>query len=505
MTNFIMEALLRLKNAVRDVTRNEITDENFIEKEIRKWKGSIERADMITGEKYYIGLHDILGRKRTAIGDKGELTEIDNLPNNRIVDNQYKKMVDQKVNYLVGKPLTISVLNDTYNKLLIDIYNKKFQKIFRNVGEDSYNCGKGWLYVYYNEQGELSFKRIKPYEFIASFKDDDHTILDYGIRVYDVIELRGSDERYKEKVEVYTDAGIDYFDLTNNGKLVPCEPFHTNYFVSSDKVELNWSKIPIICFKYNSKEIPLIKHVKSLQDGINLIESNFQNNMEEDARNTIMVLVNYDGEKLGEFRRNLATYGAVKVKNTPNYPNGDVKTLQVAVDSENYKAILQIFKKALIENAMGYDAKDDRMGSNPNQMNIQSMYNDIDMDANGTETEYQQALEQLNWFVNCHLKNIGKGDFFNENVDFIFNRDTLINETEVIDNCVKLEGMLSKKTIISQIPWVNDVDKELELIEDEREEEDPFMGDNDELLATESGRFRKPDIQPKQKELQENR
>ena len=30
---------------------------------------------------------------------------------------------------------------------------------------------------------------------------------------------------------------------------------------------------------------------------------------------------------------------------------------------------------------MGYDAKDERMGGNPNQMNIQSMYADIDLSA----------------------------------------------------------------------------------------------------------------------------
>lgn len=30
---------------------------------------------------------------------------------------------------------------------------------------------------------------------------------------------------------------------------------------------------------------------------------------------------------------------------------------------------------------MGFDAKDDRLSGNPNQMNIQSMYSDIDTDA----------------------------------------------------------------------------------------------------------------------------
>ena len=490
--DLLYDTLRKVKNAIIDVTHADVNDEAYIIKQINKWKTSKDRNDMIVGEKYYIGLHDILNRKRTAIGENGELEEIENLPNHRIVDNQYKKMVDQKVNYLIGKPITIQTQDDNYNHILSKIYNRKFLKVFRNIGEDSYNCGIGFMYVYIDEHGEFSVKRFRPYEFIPCWKDDDHTILEYGIRIYNVIEQGANKDTLKERVEVYSANGVDYFEL-KNGMLYSIEPKHTDYIKIND-VGYNWSQIPIIAFKYNSKEIPLIKYVKSLQDGINLIESNFQNNMEEDARNTILVLVNYDGEKLGEFRRNLATYGAVKVKNTKDYPSGDVKTLQVEVNAENYKAILNLFKVALIENAMGYDAKNDKLGSNPNQMNIQSMYNDIDMDANGTETEYQMALEQLNWFVNCHIYNTGLGDYFDEKVDFIFNRDTLINETEVISNCIKLEGLLSKKTIIAQIPWVTDVNQELELLEEERGEDNPFGEIEDELLDEESGNTRKANI-----------
>lgn len=36
---------------------------------------------------------------------------------------------------------------------------------------------------------------------------------------------------------------------------------------------------------------------------------------------------------------------------------------------------------AVIENGMGYDAKDDKLSGNPNQLNIKSMYSDIDIDS----------------------------------------------------------------------------------------------------------------------------
>lgn len=474
MFNFIVNAATKFSNILKQNATTRITDTQFIEQEIRRFKFSKRRKEMLDGERYYIGQHDILLRKRTMIGENGDLEEVTNLPNNRIVDNQYKKMVDQKNNYLLGQPLSIRCDNYEYSKVLKKILNKKFLRLMKNVGEDSLNDGIGWLFAYYDEHGEFTFKRFKPYEIIPGWADADHTRLDYAIRIYEVIAYEGKTEKVIEKVEVYDDTGINYFELSGGGLLKPCEPYHKDYFtiIDADNIEqgYNWSRIPLIPFKYNSKEIPLINMVKSLQDGLNLIESNFQNQMEEDPRNTILVLVNYDGQKLGEFRKNLSQYGAVKVK-TIDGAAGDLKTLQVEVNSENYKVILEIFKKAIIENAMGYDAKDDRLAGNPNQMNIQSMYSDIDLDANGTETEYQASFEELLWFINVHLFNTGQGDFEGEDVDVIFNRDILINESEVIDDCVKSVGLLSDETVVSNHPWIDDPLSELDRIEKQKEKE----------------------------------
>lgn len=472
MFDFLLSEAARLAQVVT-LGKDRITDEQYIVSEINHFKTSQRRKEMLDGEKYYAGKHDILSRRRTVIGETGELIEVENLPNNRIVDNQYKKMVDQKTNYLLGQPFSLQSDNDAYAKALKQVFNKKFQRLMKAIGEDSLNCGIAWLFPYYNEQGELSFRRIRPFEVIPGWHDSEHTVLDYAIRIYEVIVYEGKTEKVVEKVEVYDDRGISYFELTSGGSLTPCEPYFQNYFTVTDaegsEVGYNWTKIPLIPFKYNSKEIPLIKMVKTLQDGLNIIESNFQNNMEEDTRNTILVLVNYDGENLGEFRKNLATYGAVKIK-TVDGAAGDLRTLQVEVNSDNYKAILEIFKKAIIENAMGYDAKDDRLKGSPNQMNILSMYSDIDLDANNMETEFQASMEELLWFIDAHLANTGQGDFEGENVDIIFNRDILLSESEAIDNVAKSVGILSEETVVSMHPWVDDPQAELDRIHQEKEE-----------------------------------
>lgn len=474
MFNFITWWKEKFGKLVNISVSDKLTDEQFIVKEIRRFKISKRRTDMMNGERYFEGKHDILSRQRTVIGKNGDLEIVKNLPNNRIVDNQYKKMVVQKTNYLLGQPFTIQCKNEQYTKLLKQFLNKKFVRTLKAVGEDSLNCGIGWLFPMYDEYGQFTFKRFSPLEIIPLWKDAEHSVLESFIRIYEVVTYVGNEEKIIEKVEVYNEVGVSYFELTDSGSLKPDGEQHVPYFSIEDQ-GFNWTRIPLIPFKYNNKEIPLINMVKSLQDGLNLIESNFQNQMEEDTRNTILVLVNYDGENLGEFRKNLATYGAVKVR-TVDGAGGDVRTLQVEVNSDNYKAIIELFKKAIIENAMGYDAKDDRMSGNPNQMNIQSMYSDIDLDMNGMELEYQAALEELLWFINMHLYNTGVGDYENEEVEIIFNRDMMLNEGEAIDNVAKSVGIISDETLIANHPWVTNVDNELERIQAQKDKEQEQYG-----------------------------
>lgn len=454
-----------------------LSDMEFVEAELTKWLNSPERQMMIAGDRYYNGDHDILSKQRT-VTNKGKTYELEGLPNNKIVDNLYRKMVIQKVNYLLGRPFTLTTDKEDYLNYLYQTFNRRFDRTLKSLLTDAINGGKAWMFVGYDGNGELTLRKFKPYEVKAFWADSEHTILECAVRVYDVVAYEGTTEKVIQKVELYDAEGIRFYDRID-GRLVPADPYAQPYITVSvdDNIEgYNWAHIPLICFKYNDSELPLIKSIKSLQDGINRIESSFEDNMEEDARNTILILVNYDGQDLGEFRRNLAQYGVVKVRSDGSGAGGGVDSLQVEVNAENYKAILQIFKKALVENAMGYDMKDESLGNNPNEMNIQSMYSDIDLDADSIELEFQAALEELLWFVNCHLFNRGRGDWSEEYVEFTFNRNTRSNEAEKIQNIRNSVGIVSNRTLLAHHPYVDDVEEELGYLAEEQQVQVDDMG-----------------------------
>lgn len=444
------------------------SDIRYLELVLRKWLDSPIRKEQLLAEKYYDGDHDILRREKKVIGADGNLQTIQNVANNKLVDNQYKKLVDQKTNYVLGKPLTIATTKKEYLEQLNKVFNKKLHRQLRTLAQYSVDGGISWLYPYPHD-GEFKVTVFPAYEVCPIWKDKAHTELDCAMRYYseEVFDDNGG-VKLVHRVDLFTTHGITHFNY-QGGKLIPAENPHSDYLYVGDK-GYNWNRLPMIPFKYNSKEIPLIRNVKALQDALNQVLSDFQNNMEEDPRTTILVLKNYDGTNIPEFRQNLATYGVIKVT-TVDGVQGGVETLNVEVNAANYQAILMQLKRAIVENGRGFDAKEERMDGDPNQMNIESMYTDIDLDVNTMETEFQAGFEELKWFIDQYLIHQGEADYTEEDAEFIFDRDFFINESTKIDNAVKLNGIISTKTLLSHIPWVTNIQRELDQLEEDKQAE----------------------------------
>ena len=435
---------------------------------LRTWLASPQRKEQLLAEQYYLGNQDILQREKKVIGADGNLTTIDNVVNNKIVDNVYSKLVNQKTSYCLGKPLLIDTEDDEYLKLLTKVFNKKNHRTLRELAQFAVNEGIAYIYPYYNEEGEFKFAIFPAHEICPIWKDKRHHELEAAMRYYpeDVFTANGDVEQIYH-VDLFTTQGITHFRY-QGASLIIDDDAHTDYMYV-ESVGYNWTRLPIIPFKYNSEEIPLIRRVKTLQDALNEVLSNFKDNMDEDPRTSILILKNYDGTNIQEFRQNLATYGVIKVT-TVDGVQGDVDALKVEVNSANYQAILMQLKRAIIENGYGFDAKEERMDGDPNQMNIESMYTDIDLDVDAMESEFQAGFEDLKWFIDQYFIHTGKPDYSEEQVTFIFDRDFFINENAKIDNVMKSVGLVSKKTLLTHHPMVTNVLRELELLKQEEKE-----------------------------------
>jgi SPP1 family phage portal protein len=445
------------------------SDIHKLEVVLRAWLDSPQRKEQLLAEQYYLGNQDILKREKKVIGADGNLTSINNVTINRIVDNVYAKLVNQKTSYCLGKPITIATSDDDYLKLLTKIFNKRNHRTLRELAQFAVNEGIAYIYPYYNADGEFKFAVFPAHEICPIWRDKRHHELESAMRYYpeEVFDNNGG-VTLVYHVDLFTTYGITHFRY-QGGSLIIDEQAHTDYMYV-ENVGYNWKKLPIIPFKYNSEELPLIRRVKTLQDALNEVMSNFKDNMDEDPRTSILILKNYDGTNIPEFRQNLATYGVIKVT-TVDGVQGDVDALKVEVNSSNYQALLMQLKRAIIENGYGFDAKEERMDGDPNQMNIESMYTDIDLDVDAMESEFQAGFEELKWFIDQYLIHTGNPDYTEEDVEFIFDRDFFINENAQIDNVMKSVGLVSKKTLLSHHPMVTNVLREMQLIEEEEQAE----------------------------------
>ncbi|MDR2943653.1 MAG: phage portal protein, partial [Methanosarcinales archaeon] len=370
----------------------------------------------------------------------------------------------------------------SYADALKLILGPKFNRTLRNVGADALNCAIGWLYVWIDDNKELRFRKINPTEAIPIWSDDEETELECFIRVYgvDVIDPTNAVNKTETRVEVFLPDGITFYIYDGGALILQTRGAYLDQIDADGIVikEFDWGRIPIIGFRYNPSKIPLIRRIKTLQDALNEITSFFMNNMQEDARSTIFVLTNYGGQDGAEFKNWLMRTGVVNVTSYDG-AKGGVETLQVEVNAENYELLISTLKKAIVENGRGYDAKEANSGGDPNEMNLKSMYVDIDLDTNMMETEFQAGFEELFYFIDSFLEFSGSGDFSKTSVEVIFNRDTIVDESSIVDMISKLAGIVSNQTLREQVPFIRDPVKEEERIRSEAADQHQ----NDEMYA----------------------
>lgn len=455
-----------------------MTDEEIIKQEIDDWLSSQERKDMIIGERYYRNKSDILDRKRMTIGEGGAQVEARNLANNKIVHGFLRKLVDQKAGYLLSKEMSIQTEDKAYDELLTGIFDKAFRRLLKSLLKEAIKKGRAWLHVYYDEEGRFRFKKLPSEEIIPLWKDAAHTELQALIRVYEVEAYSGKKKTTIQKVEFWHAGGVNRYVIGTGslagpavGGLIPDVEAKagdiSSHFAVIDGGDaehpLNWERIPFICFKYNEDELPLISLLKSQIDEYDQKKSDNSNNL-EDLPNSVYVIRGYDGTDLGEFRRNLSLLRAVKVSADDN---SGVDTLSLEIDTEAYKNHMDMTRNDIYEFGRGVDTQADSFATAPSGEALKFLYADLDMDANDIENEFQAALEQLLWFVNTHIANTGGEDYSEETVNFLFNRDIVINESQVITDAKNSEGIISKETQLANHPWVTDVKEEMKRMESE--------------------------------------
>ncbi|MEK3722298.1 phage portal protein [Paenibacillus sp. FSL H8-0034] len=457
-----------IERILKDGAQSAATIEQIIQMEIGEWRNSDKMKWMSVGDRYYRNKTDIMDRERTAIGASGAKEIVGNLANNKLPNAFVRKLVDQKVGYLLGKPMSIQTKPDAYQKALNNIFDKAMLRRLQSAGKAAVNNGISWWFVYYDEEGELSFKLMDSLEIIPLWRDEAHTLLDAVIRDYEVVVYEGLKRTVVRKIEWWDTHGVRRY-INGGAGLIPDVEVgdvgaHFTALTEGKEQPLNWERVPFIAWKYNEEEQSLVEIIKQLVDDYDRNKSDNSNNL-EDLPDSIYVVKNYGGTKASEFRKNIATYRTAFVES-----DGGVDTIGLQINTEALKTHQEQNRKDIYEFGRGVDTQAANFGSAPSGVALRFLYSDLDLDASMIETEFQASLEQLRWFIDTHLYNSTGVDYSGEDVSFIFNRDMPVDESAIISDIKNSVGILSDETLVAQHPYVTDVQAELERIKKQKDE-----------------------------------
>lgn len=442
----------------------------FLTECIREYRESRIYKDMKVGKNYFFNQNDICQRQKYYINRQGEPVMSEILTNSKLSHPFMRKLVNQKINYLLSKEFTIQG-DDNYVQLLRSYLNDKFRLTLTNVGSSSVICGIAWIQVYYNEEGELKFKHIPSEEIIPFWHDSEHTELDAIIRIYEQEEYgsKVGDKKIYELIEYWTKEGVwKYKRLKVGGNLILQNTIdgegHFKVVDSTgEEKSAVWNKVPFVAFKYNRDEVSLLNWIKPLIDDYDINTSDVSNNL-QDIPNAIKIVEGYEDNDKEEFTKNLTFFRTIFVGE-----GGDVRSLETPTNVDEVDVHLTRLRKDIFEFGGGVDTVNKEL-RDVSGVALRFQYADLDMDCSEMAQQYKYSLRQLQWFINEDLKNKGE-KFDDKDSNFLFNTAVILNETELINNLAVSKDMISQKTLLENHPWVKNTEQEIRQIESDKQKQ----------------------------------
>lgn len=462
-------------DAIERGAKNKISLIDFIEIQIKEFENSDEYKEMIVAENYANNETDIDTKKRIYIDSSGRECEAKHVTNSKIKYPVFVKLINQKTGYLLKRRFTTNSENEEYNKKVAKFFNNKKHKLLKNTMRQSIIKGIAWWYLFV-EDNKLKVRMRYATEIIPIWEDREHENLSAVIVKYFIENYKSSNEKELiEKVEYHDLDGIRFF-VRDGSKLIPdnqkmqeneklCLGFDDEgnslyaNFAAGEKL-YTWDKIPFVYWKYNSQEKSLLHWLKSLIDGIERLKSAVLDKL-GDSVDDINVVKNY-GDDIKNFQKNLQTYRTIFLDE-----NGEYTKVSSTIDIDAFKSAIESFRKDIYDIGGGVDTESDQFGNNPSGVALQELYENLDLDCSNIEIEFQSSLEHLMFFFNTFENLANNSNYSEQEVEFVFNKSKISDDSSKITDIKNSEGIISRKTQLLNHPLVTNVEKEIEQLEKE--------------------------------------
>jgi len=478
----------------------EVTTEDILKDIIEADQQSQKKIEMVQGVNYYNSVNDILQRDFREYYING-IKYIDyNKSNDRIVNNLHKKLVDQKVGYIAGKPIVFSADDKKLTEAVNNLLGDKWNDIANDWIKGAANKGEESIQPFVDENGEFDYCII-PNEQVIYITDTSYQKkVVQGIRYYSMEWVVDGEVKKSNRVELWDDEkvtryqevedgfGSSYYDFIQPGTLgVQVNPqyhwytYNTNF---TDKSQLNsfndveqtgvqgnsWGRVPIISLLNNTEERSDLMPIKKYIDALDIVSSGFVNDL-KDIQLAIWVLRGYEAESedggLGEFMQNLMTFKAITLSNDDS-SSAEPKTMDIPKEAR--VALMGWLEQKIYEVGQGVNLSKISGGSLTNVF-IEAMFSDLNIKSEQLIIKMKKALSEFMYFVVEFINDRDGTNYNYKDITFTFNTSTIFNKVEMMKALATQGVRVSKTTLLKHHPLVDDVEEEKKLIKEEDEAE----------------------------------
>ena len=369
-------------------------------------------------------------------------------PNNKIANAYASYITDTLVGYFIGEPITYTSNDEVLLQDLSMImeYNDEADEN-AELAKNASIYGVAYEMLYLGEEDKMiRFKSLNPKEVIPIFDKTIEQNLLAVIRYYDDYDYM--EDNTFTIVEVIDSKFVRRYKLDTGLSLLEEYP---HYF----------SMVPVAIFKNNENESGDFEQVISLIDAYDKMESDSLNDFEYFV-DAYLALYGFtaDAEDVKQMKENRVllmdegTSAEWLVKQTSDAYVENMKN-RLDKDIHKFAKCPNLSDQEFASNASGIAIKFKLLGTE-NLVSIK-------------ERKFKRGLQQRLELISMINSVLSEG-FDWRAIDIVFTRNIPSNDTDIANMVNTLRDIVSEETLLAQIPFVDDVQTELEKVKKEREE-----------------------------------
>lgn len=390
-------------------------------------------------KNYYDGLQKIINK---SYSDETK-------PCNHTVINYCKNIVDSYCGYIATPGFISYKSNDDITDVMNILKYNDYQTEDSDLLLDSLVYGVGAELMFIDNEGKTRFRNINPRTCFGVFDDSLTGDLLYFVRFYKANDWDNSDTY---NVDVYSNTSIKHYKMAGMAGLLTFVEEEPHYF---SQCPANILTMP--------DEKSIFDCVISLQDAVNEILSDEIDDYSAFCDAYLAITgADLDAEDVATMKENrvlVLPEGATAQWLTKSASDTQVENILKRLHDSIYR----------VSNCPDFSSES-FTGGVSSGIAIRYRLTGMETRSGKIEAVMKKALQRRVEII-CGIASLKLGESVFRDIEITFKRNVPVDETSIVNTVTKLQGVVSNETLLSQIPFVTDINAEMEALEQQKAEE----------------------------------